>query len=42
LLTPISLSTFISEHWERHPLYVERGDAAYYQPAFSLDDLEAS
>ena len=40
LLHPVSLHTFFTEYWERKPLHIARGDAAYYGRLLSRTDVE--
>jgi ribosomal protein L16 Arg81 hydroxylase len=40
LLSPHSIEEFESEYFERKPLHISRGDAAYYDRYFSLQEFE--
>jgi len=40
MLHPMSVDTFIAEHWEKHWLHIRRGDTKWYQGLFQLDDID--
>jgi len=40
LLAPVRPKDFFSEHWERKPLYLSRGDTHYYHSVLTNEDLE--
>ncbi|MGA8709372.1 MAG: hypothetical protein WB646_20555 [Steroidobacteraceae bacterium] len=40
LLQPIDPTTFISRHYAREPLLINRGDPSYYQGLLAVDALD--
>lgn len=40
LIAPLSIERFLSEHWEKKPLVLRRGDSAYYRSLLSIADIE--
>lgn len=41
LIHPVSIETFVREHWEREPLVIERGRPEYYSSIFSIDEIDS-
>lgn len=41
LLHPVTAADFLREHWQRAPLVIERGDAAFYAGLLSARDVES-
>jgi ribosomal protein L16 Arg81 hydroxylase len=41
LVSPLPGATFTEEYWERRPLHVSRGDAAYFARLFTMEDADA-
>jgi hypothetical protein len=42
LLAPVSLETFVHEHWERLPLHVARNAPSYFNDLYAVADIEES
>lgn len=40
LLSPLKMSDFLAESWEKKPLHISRGQADYYSSLFSLENLD--
>ena len=40
LLAPVTVSEFFSRYWNKEPLYLDRGDEAFYRSLISLEDIE--
>ncbi|MFJ8444050.1 JmjC domain-containing protein [Kitasatospora griseola] len=41
LIDPIPRGDFLHDHWERHPLFVERDQPDYFADLFTFDSLDA-
>jgi hypothetical protein len=41
LIAPVPVDRFDAEFWERAHLHVRRGDPGYFEPLFTLDELDA-
>jgi len=42
LVAPVSQEEFLSRHWERKPLIIQRQDPGYYGDLFTLEDFDSA